>query len=93
LISAGFDSARGDVLGQINVSPVGFAWMTHGLRKIQSKTVAILEGGYSLIPLAESSEAMVRVLMHSPTDENAFDRIITSYNNKGFGKYKGTDLY
>ena len=28
MISAGFDAANGDVLGKINVSPVGFAWMT-----------------------------------------------------------------
>lgn len=62
MISAGFDSAKGDILGQINLSPVGYAWMTLGLRQIQPKVVAVLEGGYSLIPLAESSEAMVRVL-------------------------------
>ena len=34
IISAGFDSAKGDPLGQIAVSPVGYAWMTQGLRKI-----------------------------------------------------------
>ena len=34
IISAGFDSAKGDPLGGIAVSPVGYAWMTQGLRKI-----------------------------------------------------------
>lgn len=34
IISAGFDSAKGDPLGGIGVSPVGFAWMTQGLRMI-----------------------------------------------------------
>ena len=28
IISAGFDSAKGDPLGGIAVSPVGYAWMT-----------------------------------------------------------------
>ena len=34
IISAGFDSAKGDPLGGIAVSPVGYAWMTQGLRNI-----------------------------------------------------------
>jgi acetoin utilization deacetylase AcuC-like enzyme len=34
IISAGFDSAKGDPLGGISVSPVGYAWMTQGLRNI-----------------------------------------------------------
>ena len=34
IISAGFDSAKGDPLGEISVSPAGYAWMTQGLRKI-----------------------------------------------------------
>lgn len=28
IISAGFDSAKGDPLGGISVSPIGYAWMT-----------------------------------------------------------------
>lgn len=34
IVSAGFDSAKGDPLGGVNISPAGFAWMTHGLMKI-----------------------------------------------------------
>ena len=34
IISAGFDSAAGDPLGGINVSPIGYSWITQGLRKI-----------------------------------------------------------
>jgi len=48
IISAGFDSAKGDPLGGIAVSPVGYAWMTQGLRNIQPCLAVILEGGYSL---------------------------------------------
>jgi histone deacetylase 6 len=28
IISAGFDSAKGDPLGEVSVTPVGYAWMT-----------------------------------------------------------------
>jgi histone deacetylase 6 len=34
IISAGFDSAKGDPLGGISVSPIGYAWITQGLRNI-----------------------------------------------------------
>jgi histone deacetylase 6 len=34
IISAGFDSAKGDPLGGIGVSPIGYSWITQGLRKI-----------------------------------------------------------
>jgi len=29
IISAGFDSALGDPLGQVGVTPLGYAYMTH----------------------------------------------------------------
>lgn len=34
MISAGFDSAHGDELGQFDVTPLAYAWITQGLRKI-----------------------------------------------------------
>lgn len=63
VISAGFDSAHGDILGQFDVTPLGYSWMTQGLRKIQPKVCVTLEGGYSLEALARSSEAVIRTLM------------------------------
>ena len=68
LISAGFDSALGDPLGQVGVTPVGFAYMTWCLRSLCKKTVAILEGGYDLEALRVSSEAVVRTLMLDTKD-------------------------
>lgn len=62
IISAGFDSAKGDPLGEIAVTPVGYAWMTQGLRNIQSCIAVVLEGGYSLEALEVSSEAVIKVL-------------------------------
>jgi histone deacetylase 6 len=62
IISAGFDSALGDPLGNIGVSPVGYAYMTQGLRSIQKKLAVVLEGGYDLNALRRSSEAVIRML-------------------------------
>ena len=62
IISAGFDSAKGDPLGGIAVSPVGYAWITQGLRNIQPCISVILEGGYDLDALEVSSEAVFKVL-------------------------------
>ena len=79
IVSAGFDSAKGDPLGQVAVSPVGYAWMTQGLRQIQNCIAVVLEGGYSLEALEVSSEAVVKVLKTSPKDPDAFDEIVASY--------------
>ena len=62
IISAGFDSALGDPLGGIGVSPVGYAYMTHGLRALQKRLAVVLEGGYDLAALKRSSEANLTVL-------------------------------
>jgi len=68
LISAGFDSARGDLLGGLDVTPEGYAAMTRKVREIADATckgriVSMLEGGYNLEALADSVEAHVRALM------------------------------
>ena len=52
LISSGFDSAKGDPLGGIAVTPLGYSWMTYGLMKICPEIVVLLEGGYNLDALA-----------------------------------------
>jgi len=69
IISAGFDSAKGDPLGGIGVSPIGYSWITQGLRKIQKCTSVVLEGGYSLEALARSSEAVFQTLKIHPEDD------------------------
>lgn len=68
IISAGFDSAKGDPLGGISVSPIGYAWITQGLRNIQSCLAVVLEGGYSLEALEISSESVFKVLKTHPKD-------------------------
>jgi acetoin utilization deacetylase AcuC-like enzyme len=68
LVSAGFDSAKDDLLGRMKVTPEGYAELTRIVKGIaeqycQGRLVSILEGGYNLESLAASAEAHVRVLM------------------------------
>ena len=68
LVSAGFDSAKDDLLGRMRVTPEGFAELTRIVKGMaeqycQGRLVAVLEGGYNLESLAASVEAHVRVLM------------------------------
>ncbi len=68
LISAGFDSARADKLGRLDLTPEGYAAMTRKVREIadaccKGRIVSMLEGGYNLDALADSVEAHVRALM------------------------------
>ncbi len=64
LVSAGFDSARGDPLGGCRVSPAGFAHMTAMLSSLaRGRMVVCLEGGYNLRSISRSMEACARVLL------------------------------
>ena len=68
LISAGFDAARGDLLGRMDLTPEGYAQLTRIVKAIaqqycKGRLVSVLEGGYNLEALAASVEAHVRVLV------------------------------
>ena len=68
LISAGFDAAQGDLLGQMKLTPQGYAELTRIVKEIAAqysggRLVSVLEGGYNLDALAASVEAHVRALM------------------------------
>ena len=67
LISAGFDAAKGDLLGRMKLTPDGYAALTRIVKGIaerhcQGRLVSVLEGGYNLEALAASVEAHVRTL-------------------------------
>lgn len=62
LISAGFDAAKGDLLGDCWVTHVGYATVLHKLLKLKIGLVLILEGGYNLEVLGECCASCVRVL-------------------------------
>ncbi|XP_039699672.1 protein deacetylase HDAC6 isoform X2 [Pteropus medius] len=67
LVSAGFDAARGDPLGGCQVSPEGYAHLTHLLMGLASgRIILILEGGYNLTSISESMAACTRTLLGDP---------------------------
>ena len=68
IVSAGFDAAKADPLGRMQVSMAGFAWMTKQIKQIakehaHDRLLSCLEGGYDLDALGAGVEAHLRVLM------------------------------
>ncbi|KAG1459853.1 hypothetical protein G6F46_005190 [Rhizopus delemar] len=64
IVSAGFDAAIDDPIGQCKVTPAGYAHMTHMLKSINNGKMAIaLEGGYNLNSTALSALGCLNVLL------------------------------
>lgn len=75
IISAGFDAARGDPLGGCDVTPAGYACMTHMLNTLAGgKLLVILEGGYNLRSISSSATAVIKVLL-GESPENQFSKV------------------
>ncbi|KAF9012390.1 histone deacetylase complex protein [Cyathus striatus] len=69
IISAGFDAAKGDELGECFVTPTGYAHMTHMLSGLAGgRLVVALEGGYNLDSISNSAVAVTRVILGEPPD-------------------------
>jgi len=73
LISAGFDAHRRDPLGGLEATEAGFDSMTRSLLRIAerhagSRCVAILEGGYDLTAIRNSSATVLEELRAGGTD-------------------------
>ncbi|XP_022619603.1 histone deacetylase 6 isoform X1 [Seriola dumerili] len=67
LVSAGFDAARGDPLGGYNVTPEGYAHLTHLLMSLAGgRVLLILEGGYNLSSISDSMAMCTSVLLGDP---------------------------
>ena len=63
LISAGFDSRVGDLLGRFTLTDEDFADLTRAMLEIgDGRVISLLEGGYSLAGLASAAAAHVAVL-------------------------------
>ena len=63
MISAGFDSRAGDLLGRFTLTDEDFADLTRVVLEIAGgRVVSVLEGGYSLEGLASAAAAHVAVL-------------------------------
>eukprot|EP00057_Strongylocentrotus_purpuratus_P015728 XP_011670202.1 PREDICTED: histone deacetylase 6 isoform X1 [Strongylocentrotus purpuratus] len=66
-ISAGFDAAKGDPLGNCLVSPEGYGHMTHMLSSIAGgRVITVLEGGYNLNSIAVSMAMCTRIMLGDP---------------------------
>ncbi|XP_046854295.1 histone deacetylase 6-like [Xenia sp. Carnegie-2017] len=67
IVSAGFDAAQGDPKGLCDVTPEGFAHLTHMLMSLAfGKILLVLEGGYNLSSVAESLCSCVKTLLGDP---------------------------
>lgn len=78
IISAGFDAARGDPLGGCDVTPTGYACMTHMLNTFAGgKLLVILEGGYNLRSISSSATAVIKVLL-GERPEHQLDNVAPS---------------
>jgi len=69
IVSAGFDAHMRDPLANLNLLEPDFAWATQQIMGIadvsaQGRVVCVLEGGYDLEALAQSTAAHVTALMH-----------------------------
>ncbi|XP_041457920.1 histone deacetylase 6-like isoform X2 [Lytechinus variegatus] len=66
-ISAGFDAAKGDPLGNCLVSPEGYGHMTHMLSSLAGgRVITVLEGGYNLHSIAVSMAMCTRIMLGDP---------------------------
>jgi acetoin utilization deacetylase AcuC-like enzyme len=73
LVSAGFDSRKGDPLGQFRLEDADFAGLTRMLgdaaaRHCGGRIVSVLEGGYNLRGLASAVAAHCGALAGTPPD-------------------------
>lgn len=67
IISAGFDAAIGCPEGKMRVKPMTYHILCHSLMSLANgKVVALLEGGYNLLSLAESAAMTLRALLGYP---------------------------
>jgi histone deacetylase 6 len=67
LVSAGFDAADGDLLGEMRVTPDGFGAMTARLQGLASgRVVLALEGGYNFDAISASAARCLRILLGEP---------------------------
>ncbi|KAF9420195.1 Histone deacetylase hda1 [Podila epigama] len=69
LVSAGFDAAKGDHIGENLVTPAAYGHMTHMLKSLAGgKIILALEGGYNLDSIAVSGLACTKALLNDPID-------------------------
>jgi acetoin utilization deacetylase AcuC-like enzyme len=73
LISSGFDAARSDPLGGMNVSAEGFQELAERARTIAPRRAAVLEGGYDIATLPGLVQATLTGLTEPGQPKTAHD--------------------
>lgn len=83
IVSAGFDSCRGDKLGHCHLSPRLYYNVTQEFKKVQKKIVVSLEGGYTIENVQDCSVACLLGLMDMSEKDikgTGFDREVCNLN-------------
>lgn len=78
LLSAGFDCVIGDPLGNLDVDPEFFNYLTLQLMKINPKIVVALEGGYNLTSISQAMLAIFKALAGDEPLDVIFSNSISS---------------
>jgi len=70
IISAGFDAHRRDPLAQLSLETADYGWVTRELLVVaadhcDNRVISLLEGGYDLTALRESTQAHIKALMEA----------------------------
>jgi acetoin utilization deacetylase AcuC-like enzyme len=63
IVAAGFDAARGDHLGEMDLTPQGYSFMTNQLTSLGCPVIVSLEGGYNIPSVKYSFGACVASLL------------------------------
>ncbi len=75
LVSCGFDAAEGDLLGEMRLTPEGYATLTSRLLALaRGRLVLALEGGYNLDAIARDACTCLRVLLGESPEPRDFGR-------------------
>jgi histone deacetylase 6 len=103
LIAAGFDAAKGDLLGDCGLSPEMYYAMMNSVLEAAGRStpvVCILEGGYNLDVLATCSEATALALLDEPwykmghdSESGEFSRTSTILESGESGAHFSLDRY
>ena len=62
-ISCGFDSHKNDSLGSFELTASSYAYMTIQLKKVCSRIVTVLEGGYNVNVLGDCAAEVCLALL------------------------------
>jgi len=96
LVSAGFDCGKGDSIGDCNVSPECFGWLTKMLLRENGRVVCTLEGGYVKSLLGICVECVLEVLMDEEwkglKDINSEAEAFLGVDGEGTGKKQKSEI-